>query len=133
MAKRLAYTGLTSAALLGALFGTASADPVNRVQVAQRGDFVLIGNTLAHDCAASTPAPTVGTVGACGTPETLADAAPDIYWRADSPLAGQAEANNTIAPSAARSTAVLTLPTGARVTHAYLYWAASRSSGSVDL
>ncbi|WP_437834119.1 hypothetical protein [Sorangium sp. So ce1153] len=133
MAKRLAYTGLTSAALLGALSGTASADPVKRVQVAQRGDFVLIGNTLAHDCAPSTPAPLVGTVGACGAEGTLADAAPDIYWRADSPLAGQAEANNTIAPSAARSTAVLTLPTGARVTHAYLYWAVSRSSGSVDL
>ncbi|WP_437780640.1 hypothetical protein [Sorangium sp. So ce1097] len=133
MAKRLAYTGLTSAALLGALSGTASAAPVNRVQVAQRGDFVLIGNTLAHDCATTTLAPLVGTVGACGTSSTLSDSAPDIYWRSDSPLAGQAEANNTVAPSAARSTAVLSLPTGARVTHAYLYWAVSRSSGSADL
>ncbi|WP_437288206.1 hypothetical protein [Sorangium sp. So ce406] len=133
MAKRLAYTGLTSAALLGALSGTASADPVNRVQVAQRGDFVLIGNTLAHDCASTTPAPTLGTVGACGASATLSDSAPDIYWRSDSPLAGQAEANNTISPSAARSTAVLSLPAGARVTHAYLYWAVSRSSGTADL
>ncbi|MGK3997754.1 hypothetical protein [Sorangium sp. So ce1024] len=134
MAKRLAYTGLTSAALLGALSGTASAAPFNRVQVAQRGDFVLIGNTLAHDCASGTPAPLPGsTVGACGTSSTLSDSAPDVYWRADSPLAGQAEANNTVAPSAARSTAVLSLPTGARVTHAYLYWAVSRSTGSADL
>ncbi|XXX77231.1 hypothetical protein WMF30_00455 [Sorangium sp. So ce134] len=133
MAKRLAITGLTSAALLGALSGTSSAVPVRRIQVAQRGDFVLIGNTLAHDCATSTPAPTVGTVGACGDSATLADGAPDIYWRSDSPLAGQAEASNTIAPSAARSTAVLSLPAGARVTHAVLYWAASRATGTTDL
>ncbi|WP_437590152.1 hypothetical protein [Sorangium sp. So ce1000] len=134
MAKRLAFTGLTGAALLGALSGTASAAPAKRVQVAQRGDFVLIGNTLAHDCAPSTPAPLVGTVGACGAADTLGDTAPDIYWRADSPLAGQAEANNTLDPAAARSTAVLTLPAGARVTHAYLYWTVSRDSGtSADL
>ncbi|WP_437798195.1 hypothetical protein [Sorangium sp. So ce693] len=134
MAKRLAFTGLTSAALLGALYGTASAAPVRRVQVAQRGDFVLIGNTLAHDCASSTPAPLVGTVGTCGTAATLADSAPDIYWRGDSPLAGQAEASTTIDPAAARSTAVLSLPAGARVTHAYLYWTMSRDSGtSADL
>ncbi|WP_437743582.1 hypothetical protein WMF39_00395 [Sorangium sp. So ce1504] len=134
MAKRLAFTGLTSAALLGALSGTASAAPVRRVQVAQRGDFVLIGNTLAHDCASSTPAPLVGTVGTCGTTATLGDSAPDIYWRGDSPLAGQAEANNSVDPAAARSTAVLSLPAGARVTHAYLYWTVSRDSGtSADL
>ncbi|AUX40187.1 cell surface SD repeat-containing protein [Sorangium cellulosum] len=94
----------------------------------QRGDFVLIGNTLAHDCMAGTPDPTVGSVGTCGT--NTADSAPDIYWRADSPLAGQAEASTTVAPSTARSTAVLTLPAGARVTHAYLYWAVSRSTAS---
>ncbi|WP_437577565.1 hypothetical protein [Sorangium sp. So ce887] len=133
MAKRLAITGLTGAALLGALSGTSHAAQVNRVQVAQRGDFVLIGNTLAHDCAPATPAPLVGTVGACGDGATLGDSAPDIYWRSDSPLAGQAEANNTIAPSAARSTAVLNLPPGSRVTHAYLYWAASRETGTADL
>ncbi|WP_437992041.1 hypothetical protein [Sorangium sp. So ce145] len=134
MAKRLAFTGLTSAALLGALYGTASAAPVRRVQVAQRGDFVLIGNTLAHDCASPTPAPLVGTVGTCGTAATLGDSAPDIYWRGDSPLSGQAEANNTVDPAAARSTAVLSLPAGARVTHAYLYWTVSRDSGtSADL
>ncbi|WP_437279039.1 hypothetical protein WME90_00355 [Sorangium sp. So ce375] len=129
MAKRLVFTGLTSAALLGALSGTASAlREIPRVQVAQRGDFVLIGNTLAHDCASSTPAPLVGSmVGACGTAATLGDSAPDIYWKSDSPLAGQAEANNNIAPSAASSAAVLNLPAGARVTHAYLYWAASHS------
>ncbi|AUX38712.1 cell surface SD repeat-containing protein [Sorangium cellulosum] len=133
MARRSAITGLASAALLGALTGTAGAgDPMPRVQVAQRGDFILIGNTLAHDCIASTPAPVVGTVSStCG--DNTSDSAPDVYWRSDSPLAGQAEASTTVAPSAARSTAVLTLPAGARVTHAYLYWAASRSSGVIDL
>ncbi|WP_437676563.1 hypothetical protein [Sorangium sp. So ce131] len=134
MARRLAITGLASAALLGALAGTASAGSrTPRVQVAQRGDFVLIGNTLAHDCVSGTPTPLVGDVNIMMCGANTSDSAPDVYWRADSPLAGQAEANSTVAPSAARSTAVLQLPAGARVTHAYLYWAASRTSGAADL
>ncbi|MGK4008075.1 hypothetical protein WMF31_35990 [Sorangium sp. So ce1036] len=132
MAKRLAITGLTGAALLGALSGIAGAAPSSpRAQVKQRGDFVLIGNTLAHDCFTGTPAPVVGDLGNCGA-ET-SDSAPDVYWRADSPFAGQAEASTTVLPSRARSTAVLDLPDGARVTHAYLYWAVSRTSGSAQL
>jgi hypothetical protein len=48
----------------------ASAAPALRKQVDVQGDFVLIGNTLGHDCG-NAPAPVVGTVGACGI---------DIAW-----------------------------------------------------
>ena len=92
-----------------------------RVQIDQRGDFLVAGNTLGHDCGNGTPAPVVGTVGACGN--QLGDTAPDIFWRSESPGPGQAAANNTITAANARSTAVLTIPPGALVTHAFLYWA----------
>ena len=35
----------------------AQAAPVLRVQVSQRGDFLLVGNTVGFDCATGTPAP----------------------------------------------------------------------------
>src|SRR5690349_10181744 len=72
----------------------ASAAPVLRVQVDQKGDFVLLGNTLGHECDVGTPAPLVGTVGNCGA--NVNDSGPDVFWRADQPAAGQAAANNTI-------------------------------------
>jgi uncharacterized repeat protein (TIGR01451 family) len=125
--KRIGFTGLTTGLFLLAS-GTASAAPALRVQVNQRGDFALIGNTLAHDCAPATPAPVVGTVGACGT--NTSDNAPDVYWRADVPAIGlgaQADIVNTAAT--ARSGAMLNLPAGANVTHAFLYWAASLDMG----
>ena len=111
------------------LFSTAQAAPVLRTQVNQHGDFVIFGNTLAHDCAAVTPTPVVGTVGACGT--NTSESAPDIYWQSDAPAAGQAQANTSITPAQARSTAVLQLPVGAQVTHAYLYWSAT-STATMD-
>lgn len=108
----------------------AQAAPQLRVQVDQRGDFILIGNTLGHECATGTPAPVVGAVGNCGT--NTADSAPDIFWRSDSPAAGQAQANNTITPAQARSTAFLNLPPGSSVTHAFLYWSAIGPGGVAD-
>ncbi|GAB4198121.1 MAG: hypothetical protein OHK0022_17040 [Roseiflexaceae bacterium] len=99
-----------------------------RVQVNQHGDFTLIGNTLGQECAAGTPAPVVGALGNCGS--NTDDSGPDLFWRSDSPADGQAEANTGIAMAQARSTAVLSLPTGAQVTHAYLYWSAFLASGS---
>jgi uncharacterized repeat protein (TIGR01451 family)/MYXO-CTERM domain-containing protein len=111
--------------------GDAQAAQTLRVQVDQNGDFLLIGNTLAYDCAAGTPMPIVGNVGACGT--NTNDTAPDIFWQSDTPMAGQAQANNTVTmSSAARSTAVLTVPPGAIVTHAFLYWGANLPNGAVD-
>ncbi len=123
--------------LLGGFFQSQPPAPVlaapdMRVQVYQHGDFLLIGNTLGYDCSSSTPAPVVGTVGECGSNATN-DSGSDIYWRADDPDIGQAAANNTITAAQARSTAVLSIPTGAEVTHAYLYWSATlASSGAYD-
>jgi uncharacterized repeat protein (TIGR01451 family)/MYXO-CTERM domain-containing protein len=116
------------AVMLGLVARTADAAPTLRVQVDQRGDFTLIGNTLAHDCASSTPAPVVGTVGQCGL--LTSDSAPDVFWRSDDPSAGQASANVSIID--ARSTAMLALPAGATVTHAYLYWAAAVVTDTSD-
>jgi hypothetical protein len=90
----------------------------------------MIGNTFGYDCATGTPLPIVGSVGACGSNTT--DSAPDVFWRSDSPTGGQAQANTGITAAQARSTAVLTLPSGAQVTHAYLYWAATLSTPSSD-
>jgi hypothetical protein len=117
-----------AAALL--VSGTAVAAPKLRVQVDQKGDFILIGNTLGHDCRGFVPAPVVGTLGACGN--NTGDSAPDVYWRADDPAAGQAVANNTVAMAQARSTATLALKSGASVTHAYLYWGARRTGTTAD-
>ncbi|HEX4404121.1 MAG TPA: isopeptide-forming domain-containing fimbrial protein, partial [Polyangia bacterium] len=95
-----------------------------RYQVNQNGDFVLIGNTLGLDCGAGVPAPVVGTVGTagagtCGTNTT--DTAPDVYWRSNDTNDG-ANADNTITAAQARSTAILSIPAGASITYARLYW-----------
>lgn len=105
---------------------TARAQLAVRRQSDQRGNFALIGNTLGFDCAtmAGIPAPVVGAVGNCGDAATLQDSAPDVFWRADSPSPGLAEANISLTATQARSTAVLALPSGARITFAQIYWAA---------
>ncbi|MGV3622459.1 MAG: DUF11 domain-containing protein [Archangium sp.] len=92
--------------------------PTVRVKVEQRGDFALIGNTLAHDCEA--PPPVIGMVNGCINESD--DAAADFFWRADDPVIGDATANAMNTAAMARSTAMLVLPEGARVTHAFLYW-----------
>ncbi len=105
----------------------ASAQQALRVQVDQHGDFVMIGNTIGFDCGAGSgvPAPVVGTVLCSGG--SLGDSAPDEFWR-DDPILNTANANATVTPDNARSSAVLSLPPTATVTHAYLYWAAKRNS-----
>ncbi|WP_437689771.1 DUF3344 domain-containing protein [Sorangium sp. So ce176] len=110
----------------------AHAEPALRVQVDQRGDFLLIGNTLGHECGRDDiESPVLGDIGPCGS--NTGDSAPDIFWRADSPAEGGAEANANITAAQARTTAVLEVPAGARVTHAYLYWGAHLgTSGSAD-
>ncbi len=130
MRHRSIISGITAALLVSAA-GTASGAPTLRKQVTQRGDFVLIGNTLAHDCAAGVPGPVVGNVGACGN--QTADTSPDIFWRADAPAPGQATADNTILAANARSSALLALPAGSAVTSAYLYWSARTALATGDL
>lgn len=90
-----------------------------RASVTQQGDFVLIGNTLAQDCSAAILAPAVGTLD-CTNAGNTADLTPDVFWRAES---GMASANSSILADQAQSASVLTLPPGATVTHAFLYWA----------
>ncbi|HMI93412.1 MAG TPA: hypothetical protein VK509_18700, partial [Polyangiales bacterium] len=110
----------------------AAAAPALRVQMDLQGDFVLFGNTLAHECdlgAPTVPTPTVGTVGTCPNSNNYA---PDVYWRADAPAAGQASANDTFGPDDARSTAVLVLPQGARVVYARIYWGSYSNAGGPD-
>jgi clumping factor A len=107
-----------------------SAAPALRVQVDQKGDFALIGNTLAQDCRAGIPAPTTGTVSACGV--NLGDSAPDVFWRSQSPTAAGAEANATILLANSRTTSTLAVPAGAAVTHAFLYWGARHTGATAD-
>ena len=128
--KRARRAGLVRAVVgLAVVSATASANAVTlRYQANQAGDFVLIGNTLGHDCGSGTPAPVVGTVGACGN--QTSDETPDVFWRsADS---ASAAANNGIAVTDARSTAVLAIPAGATITYARLYWSASGTSAAAD-
>jgi clumping factor A len=123
---------LTSLALLSAA-ASAKAAPQLRFQVDQKGDFVLLGNTLAHECAGGTPAvpaPVVGTATCSGSNQS--DSSPDVFWRADAPADGQASADSTVSAAQARSTAVLMLPSGARVTYARIYWAGYLQAGGAD-
>jgi uncharacterized repeat protein (TIGR01451 family) len=126
---RSIVTGLlaTGVGLIGA---DAQGAPTLRVQVSQQGDFALIGNTLGHECLAGTPAPLVGTVGACGL--NVNDSSLDVYWQADAPLPDQAQANLLVSLGQARSAAVLTLPPMGQVTHAFLYWGASLAVPGTD-
>jgi uncharacterized repeat protein (TIGR01451 family)/MYXO-CTERM domain-containing protein len=135
---RRSITVAPFAATLAAMLASASvaqAAPALRVQVNQRGDFLLIGNTLGYDCAPGTPLPVVGTLAldACVQSATnINDSSPDVYWSADDPIDGQALADTTTLASAARSTAVLAIPAGATVTNAFLYWAANNTTGIAD-
>jgi clumping factor A len=119
-------------ALVGSFVATdASAEPELRFQVDQRGDFIVFGNTLGHDCGPGVVDPIVGDVGDCGN--STGDSAPDIYWRSESPGAGQAEADEDLDDEDARSTAVFTLPAGATVTNAYLYWASRGATADTSV
>ena len=65
--------------------GHAAATPTLRAQIDQKGDFILVGNTLSHACGAPV-APVVGTLGTCGA--STFDNGSDVFWRADSPAVG---------------------------------------------
>ncbi|HRI64038.1 MAG TPA: hypothetical protein PK156_07360 [Polyangium sp.] len=113
--------------------GPSEAAPKLRVQVEQKGDFLLIGNTIGYECGGNSPVtPIKGNVN-CGLLGLAdGDTAPDIFWRADSPTAGQAQANTSLLFTSARTTARLNIPAGATVTHAYLYWGARYPGGGAD-
>lgn len=107
----------------------AEADPRLRYQIDQRGDMILIGNTIGFDCRPGIPRPIVGTVdtASCGT--NIEDSSADVWWRDDAET-GSATGNTTIKPIEARSTAFLKIPDGAKITYARLYWAGSHEESS---
>ncbi len=112
-----------------ALAAPARAQVSARISVDQRGDFVLFGNTLAQNCRPGVDTPVVGSVGACG--DDAGDTGADVFWSAD--VADQsAVASTAIDLEEASSVAVLTLPAGAVVTHARLYWSALDGGGDTS-
>ena len=134
MKRALQQTCVTAlAALLGLSIGSsAHAEQRRRIQVDQRGDFALIGNTLGWECRTGVAAPIVGQASTNNCGSNTTDTSADLFWRSDEPAAGQATASLAISAAQARSSALLKLPQGAEVTHAYLYWGARKSSGEPD-
>ena len=135
---KIVKSGSVAGAIVGVLLsvgvGHAAPNPwLPRAHVLQRGDFIIVGNTLVQDCSSNTAQPFKGTVGS-GCADS--DASPDVYWRSTDVNTG-AEARTSYTADQARTVAKLNLPTGAEVTHAWLYWAAeepstSTASGAVD-
>lgn len=104
--------------------GVAEAQTKPRVQVSQNGDFLLVGNTLAQNCSADPASIVVGSVDLATGCGKDTDTGADLFWKSDAPSDGQATAALTLAPNEAAATTVLTIPAGATVTHAYLFWSA---------
>ncbi|MCE7894079.1 MAG: DUF3344 domain-containing protein, partial [Sorangiineae bacterium PRO1] len=99
--------------------------PKLRHQADLQGDAVVIGSTLAFDCAAGMPAAPAGAKVSCSGVANVADTAPDLYWRDN-------VASNAILPNKARTSATLELPAGAKVQYARLYWGALHSGTKAD-
>ncbi|OJH42141.1 hypothetical protein BON30_02685 [Cystobacter ferrugineus] len=136
------------AVALSLVAGSAQAQPKSndppklRFEQDLRGDFALIGNTLAQDCRPeTTPRPLIGRMppmgsGLPGEPAcNKRDTSPDFFWTLNDWTVESTGAttqpappatNTGIAPTSAQSQAALSLPAGARVVHARLYWAATR-------
>ena len=118
MLRRTALSALTGLAvvLFGSVFsGLAQAAPVLRKTADVRGDILVIGNTMGWDCGAGNTPPAGSTVTCTGVLD--ADTAPDLYWRDN-------DASATRLATDARTSATLTLPSGATVAYARLYWSA---------
>ena len=119
------YAVLASLILALGVAPASWAAPKLRYQTDIKGDIVVIGNTLGQECRVTDtqglalPKPVVGTLGNCGEPITLEDSAADVLWQAED---SSARADSTISIGQARSTAQLTLPQGAQVAYARLYW-----------
>ena len=126
---RLPHRGLGLLLAAGALTTSVSiradaADPVLRHQEDLQGDVVVFGSTLGFDCGASVPAPADANASCAGQLNT-ADGAPDLWWRDNT-------ADASITSVQARTSATLTLPPGATVTYARLYWAALKVGSAPD-
>lgn len=132
-----AATFLAIGASLLLPYRPAGAATTQRYAVDDHGDFLVFGNTVGFDCRdGQVEKPVVGSVPvgllglfSCNGVLPDSDTGVDILWRSDYPATAQAAASNVIDPPFARSTAVLSLPVGAQVLMARLYWAAQRSAG----
>jgi uncharacterized repeat protein (TIGR01451 family) len=125
---------------------TNNAAPKLRYTADLYGNFALIGNTLGQDCRSTTPRPLTGRMPPNSTVfgETSCsgrDTSPDFFWTLDDwtlentgastrPYLAPGVTPTSPNPLHARSQAVLTLPPGARVVYARLYWAATRFNSS---
>jgi uncharacterized repeat protein (TIGR01451 family) len=124
--RYLKSLGLLLSPLVAVAFSSpAGAAPARRVQFDLRGDFLIAGNTLGHDCATGVPAPLSGGLGNCGT-FTLDDGgsgtsndAIDVLWKRNAD--GSFTADTSVLPSQARSRSFVDL-TNRTVRYARLYW-----------
>jgi uncharacterized repeat protein (TIGR01451 family) len=125
--RRLAVAGLlgtlAAASALTVAPEARATDPLLRHQQEVRGDVVVFGSTLGFDCGAGV-LPASGTASCAGETNTT-DTAPDLYWR-------DGVANASITATQARTSATLSLPAGAKVTYARLYWSALKAGAAPD-
>jgi uncharacterized repeat protein (TIGR01451 family) len=85
---------------------------------------VVFGNTLAHDCGAMIQLPD-GVTASCAGQPNVTDTAPDLFWRDN-------VADASIEATQARTSATLSIPAGAKVTYARLYWGALKQGATAD-
>lgn len=117
---------------------TSHANPELRWQQDLRGDLKVIGNVSGYDCnTPGNPPDSMTSIiasNACYCKDgkdgadcrsARDDSSPDVFWKVDAPMTGQALADATTKAADASSRASLTLPSGATVAYARLYWAAS--------
>ncbi|HPH27081.1 MAG TPA: MYXO-CTERM sorting domain-containing protein [Pseudomonadota bacterium] len=125
---RFPTIGLLPALWIGAQLQLAAAAPQKVAEFNEKGNFLLIGNTVGWDCAAGVPTPVVGNVAAtadCGM--NLDDSSGDVMWSTDGT---SATAQSTTTPLKAGSLAVLNVPADAVVVNARLFWSAQLPAGS---
>jgi hypothetical protein len=106
LSETAACNRLVSAGLV--LRSEAEAEPKLRYQIDQRGDMILLGNTVGFDCRPGIPKPIVGTVDVANCGTNIEDSSADVWWRDDAGGGGGASASIDVKVPDARTTAVLT-------------------------
>ncbi|MBL9009263.1 MAG: DUF11 domain-containing protein [Myxococcales bacterium] len=134
-AMRLGLLGTSVLAVLAAVPGLfvrpAQAAPTLRYSTDLRGDLVLLGNSGGFDCRAmpASPEPVRGTVDRAACGRSIEDSSPDVFWSSDLPSEGRAVADAATLPGDARTTALLQIPSTAKITYARIYWSSSLNEG----
>lgn len=108
-----------------------AAAPTLRYSTDLRGDLVLLGNSGGFDCRTmpAAPDPILGSVDRTACGRSTEDSSPDVFWRSDLPSDGRATADAATLPADARTTAMLQVPSGAKITYARIYWSSSLNEG----